>query len=151
LNSHFNKDGELEIDLNEEYHQQITNRVIPKIKKDKNPEYHRLYASSLWLKENNIIDEDDINVLHEIHTQRVFITHKTINFLFDDQININIDLFWRLRELLLKIENRSFVELEPGYPPKVSVKMINDGEIKHGTVILIDYLFEIAKNEMNNI
>lgn len=149
FDSKFNDGGELEYEISDDYKEQVLEKVIFNIDRRKFRDYHLFYSSCLWLKENEIIDETDINELEKIRKHRNLIAHNPLKLLIDDDTNINVELLKKSQELLTKIEKWWIVEYEIPINADFDEQEINVNEVSSGTAIFLDYLMEIAKEEIN--
>lgn len=149
FDSKFNDEGELEYEISDDYKEQVLEKVISKIDRQKFRDYHLFYSSCLWLKENKIIDETDINELEKIRKHRNLIAHNPLKLLIDNDTNINVELLKKSQELLTKIEKWWIVEYEIPINPDFDEEEIDVNEVGSGTTIFLDYLMEIAKEEIN--
>lgn len=145
FDSKFNDEGELEYEISDDYKEQVLNRINPST----NKYYPLLYSSCLWLKENNVIDQNDINEFEKIRNHRNLIAHNPVKLLIDDNTSINVELLKKSQELLTKIEKWWIVEYEIPINPDFDEQEIDVNEVSSGTTIFLDYLMEIAKEEIN--
>lgn len=149
FDSKFNDEGELEYEISEDYRIQILEREIRNIDRKKYRDFHLFYSSCLWLKENNVIDENDILELQNIRKHRNLIAHNPVKLLVDDNTDINIGLLNKAQELLTRIEKWWIIEFEIPVNPDFDGREINEEEVSSGTAIFLDYLMEIANEEIN--
>jgi hypothetical protein len=149
FNSSFNSEGELEYEISDDYKNQVLERFIPNIDRRKYRDYHLFYSSCLWLKDNNFINQSEINELEKIRKHRNLISHNPLKLLVDDNININVSLLKKSQELLTKIEKRWIIEFEIPVNPDFDGHEIDESQVQSGTSIFLDYLMEIADDEIN--
>ncbi|MBP9056354.1 MAG: hypothetical protein KBF69_08200 [Saprospiraceae bacterium] len=149
FNSSFNSEGELEFEISDEYKKQVLDRIIPNIDRRKYRDYHLFYSSCLWLQDNNVIDQSDINELEQIRKHRNLISHNPLKLLVDDNININISLLKKSQELLTKIEKWWIIEFEISGNLDFDGQEIDESQVSSGTSIFLDYIMEIAFEEIN--
>ena len=140
-------DENYEYQNSQEYKEQVLNRRIPALKNKKNT----YYSSCLWLKENGVITEEEVEELHKVKLHRNKIAHELPKLLVDSDHEINIELFESINKLLTKIEQWWIVEFEMPVNPEfdnfdyVNVDM---NEIKSGNIILLNHLIEVVKEEI---
>ena len=149
LNATLNEQGELEFDESEDYKTQVSEREIVHINRRKYRDYHLFYSSSLWLKENNVIIQDDFDEIEKIRKHRNLIAHEPLKLLVDDNINVNIALLKKSQELLKKIEKWWIIEYEIPANPDFDEQEIDESLVQSGSSIFLDYLMEIANDEIN--
>jgi hypothetical protein len=149
FNSSLNSEGELEFEISDDYKTQVLERVIPNIDRRKYRDYHLFYSSCLWLKDNNVINQSEINELEQIRKHRNLISHNPLKLLVDDNTNINVSLLKKSQELLTKIEKWWIIEFEIPVNPDFDGQEIDESQVQSGTSIFLDYLMEIADDEIN--
>lgn len=121
---------------NYQYHDEVT-----KVDKD------LLRASCSWLIKVGAITLHDIEEIQAIRKHRNEIAHELPKLLGDSELNLKLDYFVRIRELLGKIElwwvrnfdipaNSDFDGIE-----------IEDSEIHPGRVIMLDYVISVVLAE----
>lgn len=137
--SKVNSQGEFDYEISDDYRKQVLER-------DKHP----LHSSCLWLKDNNIIDQSDIDGLQEMREHRDLIAHQLLKILVDDDININIELLKKTQELLIKIEKNWVVNFDLALNPDIDGQEFDENQVKPGAVIFINYLMEIVNDELKN-
>jgi uncharacterized protein YutE (UPF0331/DUF86 family) len=147
-NTTLSRNGEFIYKCSNEYKTEVLNRNIPNIDKRKQKEYHLFYSSCLWLKDNNVITQDDIEELEKIRRQRNLIAHQLTTLLLDDYKNINIELLRKSQLILSKIEKWWIIGVEIQVNPDYRGQEINESEVQSGRMIILDYLLEIAKDEI---
>jgi hypothetical protein len=149
FNAKLNNEGELEYEVSDDYRNQVLEKIIPNIDGRKYRDYHLYYSSCLWLKVNNVINQSDIVELEKIRKHRNLIAHNPLKLLVDDRININVELLKKSQELLKKIEKWWIVEYEIPVNPDFDGQEIDESKVQSGISILLDYLMEIANEEIN--
>jgi len=140
-------DKNFEYKNSQEYIKQILNRRIPELKNKTNV----YYSSSLWLKENGAITQDDVEELQKIILHRNKIGHELPTLLIDSDHEINLELFESIRKLLTKIEQWWIVEFEMQVNPEynnVDYDSLDMNEINSGNMILLNHLIEMIKDEL---
>ena len=150
LNATLNEQGELEFDESEDYKTQVSKREILGINGKKlSVSYHLFYSSSLWLKESDAITQDDFDEIEKIRKHRNLIAHEPLKLLVDDNFNVNIELLRKSKELLTKIEKWWIIEVEIPLNPDFDGKKIDESEVLSGSMIFLNYLMEIANEEIS--
>jgi hypothetical protein len=147
LNLEINNNGLNNFKISKEYKKQILERNIPFVNK-KNKDYHLFISSCLWLKDNNIINENDMDDLEKIRNHRNKIAHEPLKLLVDDNVNINLELLNKSKELLAKIEKRWIIYFELTLNSEFDSQIVNEDNIYPGLTIFVNYLFEIANVEI---
>lgn len=147
FNYYLNDAGELEYEISEEYKNQILDRAIPEIRS--RGDYHLFYSSCLWLKDNEVITQENIDDIQKIRKHRNLIAHEPVKLLVDEQININIYLLKKSIELISKIDKWWILEFEVTINPDFDGIDINPDNVKSGYIVFLDHLTEIVKEEMD--
>ena len=149
INSSFNNEGELEFEISEDYKSQVLERHIGTIDRHKQPDFHLFYSSCLWLKDKNAINKKEMKELQQIRKHRNLISHNPLKLLVDDNTNVNITLLKKSQELLTKIEKWWIVKFEIPANPDYDGLEIDETQIHSGTTIFLDFLMEIAGEEIH--
>lgn len=149
INPTLNNEGELVFEISDDYRKEILERVIPYIDRRKYRDFHLFQSSCLWLKENDVINQNDIDELGEIRQHRNLIAHNPLKLLIDDNTNINVALLKKSQELLTKIEKWWIIEFEIPVNPDYDGQQIDENDIQTGSTVLLDYFMEIANEEIN--
>jgi len=139
-------DENFEYSYCQEYRDKIVNRRIPELNNNRNI----YYASCLWLKESEIITEDDVEELQKIRLHRNKIGHEIPKLMIDSDHEINLDLFESIKRLLTKIEQWWIVEFEmPANPDynNFDFDSLDMNEVKSGNIILLNHLIDVVKEE----
>lgn len=118
---------------NQQYHDEVT-----KVNKD------LLRASCLWLAKMDVITEDEIQSIQVIRQHRNKIAHELPKLLGDSELNLELDYFIRIRELLGKIELWWVRNIEIPVNADFDDVEIVDSEIHPGRVVMLDYIISVA-------
>lgn len=103
-----------------------------------------LRASCLWLAKVGAIAIDEVEEIHQIRRHRNEIAHELPKLLGDSELNLNIDYFIRIRELLGKIELWWIKNFEIPINSSFDGIEIADSEIHPGRVIMLDYVISVV-------
>ena len=106
-------------------------------------------ACSHWLSENNAISKDDIEKLQKIRKFRNEIAHNLPKFLISTSLNIDVDKFDEIRNLLIKIEVWWVLEFEVTLKEEYDNVVVNPNDVKTGRIIILEHLLNVLKNEVN--
>ncbi len=99
----------------------------------------RLKLSCEWLKKNGAITEDDIADIFKIKDHRNKIAHELVSILSTDGVDIEMDNFRKISELVNKIDLWWLVNVElPITQPEIDVQAVS--EAKSGRMIALEYL-----------
>jgi len=131
----------------QDYKDKIVNRRIPQLNNNKNV----YYSSCLWLKEANVITEDEVEELQKIRLHRNKIGHEIPKLMIDCDHEINLDLFESIKRLFTKIEQWWIVEFEMPANPEYDnfdYDSLDMNEVKSGNMILLNYLIDVVKYEI---
>lgn len=145
---HLNSEGEINYHVSDDYRQEILERSIAGIDRIKDASYHLFYSSCLWLRDCEVIDDNEVEILQKIRRQRNLIAHQPAKILIDDNVNISIGLLKRSHFLLSKIEKWWIMEYEIPSNPDFDGKEINSDEVSSGNMALMDYFMYIASEEV---
>ncbi len=111
-----------------------------KASKRRTPLKKEVYISSLWLVEEGIINEDEIEIIQKITDHRNEIAHKLPTFLIDLDLEIKPDYLKRIIELFSKID-QWYTELERSIEPDLELRR---SERYSFTSILLGEIFSAA-------
>lgn len=129
------------------------NKFLNKYKKEvETLAKYPLKASCLWLEENGVINKKEVKEIDNIRKHRNKIAHELPVLLIEKKLNINLSYFYKMRELLNKIEIWWILNYEIIINPDMSeVKTDNlkPEDVRPGTVILLDYLIQIVEEDYN--
>ena len=110
------------------------------LSKSKSP----LYASLLWFKEMEAIDDEDIEIFDGIRKHRNEVTHEIISFISDAKKNLDIEKFQELAALLSKIEKWWLVNFEMAIDPDMVPEDVNLDEVIPGPIWSLQLMLDIA-------
>ena len=110
------------------------------LKRDKSP----LYASLYWLKENNVIDDKDIEQFNKIKECRNELAHDIVNFISTGIKNDPMPLFNIMVDLLQKIEKWWIINVEIATDLDYADKKIDEDGIIPGAIMSLRLLTDIA-------
>lgn len=110
------------------------------LSKSKNP----LFASLLWYKEMEAIDDDDIETFDGIRKHRNEVTHELLSFLSDVKRNLDVGKFQELIALLSKIEKWWLVNFEMAINPNLVPDNIDPDEVIPGPIWSLQLMLDIA-------
>jgi hypothetical protein len=126
----FNKDGLI---ISETYR----NEVLSKSKS-------RLHASLLWFQEMGAIDDADLEAFDHIRKHRNEVTHELSDFLANADRNFDITKFQALIELLSKIENWWFMNMELAIDPEILPDGADPKDVIPASLMYLRLMLEIA-------
>ncbi len=126
----FNKNGPI---IGEKYKKDV-------LSLNRNP----LYASLSWLKNMNVINENDLMEFENIKKCRNEIAHEFVNFLFTGITVDPLTLFPKMTALLSKIETWWIVNVEIPTNPDFDGKNIDENSIIPGPIMTLRLLTDIA-------
>ena len=104
----------------------------------------RLYASLLWLKKNEVINEQDLTNFEKIKTHRNELAHEMISYISNKNYTIEIELFSTLVNLIDKIEKWWIINVEMAIDSEPNNHEITENEIIPGISMSIKLLIDIA-------
>ena len=112
-----------------------------------------LNASILWLKNHNIIDENDVMIFKKITLHRNELAHETLKILSDSDKEIDIDLFLEIKRLLKKIDQWFILEVELQTEPDMTSEKwdsIDKDNVQSMNMIMFDYMVSIIFNPLED-
>ena len=104
------------------------------------------HASCLWFKENDAIDEKDIEKISAIRKHRNEIAHELPSYIAADK-NINEDLFFDLFLLLSKVDRWWIINFEVPTNPDFDGQEIDENETYSGNMIMLDMIRRILSGD----
>jgi len=103
-----------------------------------------LYASLEWLKNNDVIDDHDIQRFNDIKKCRNEISHEIDKFISEGIKNDPLPLFGQMTDLLYKIEKWWILNVEIPTNPDFDNQEIDEQGIMPGKIITLRLLSDIA-------
>lgn len=103
-----------------------------------------LYASLEWLKQNDVIDDQDMKIFSDIKFCRNEIAHELSNFISQNPKIDPLPLFSKMNELLNKIEKWWIINVEVTTNPDLLEMDIDEQGVVPGKIIMIRLLLDIA-------
>jgi hypothetical protein len=131
----------------QKYRDEVLNRRIPELNNNKNT----YFSSCLWLHENGVISEDEVQELQRIRLHRNIIGHELPKLMIDPGHEINLELFKSIRKLLTKIEQWWIVEFEMPVNPdydNFDYDNLDLNDVKSGNMIMLNHLIELVEEEL---
>jgi hypothetical protein len=110
---------------------------------------NKLNSSLLWLKKQNIINQDDLDVFEKVRLHRNELAHETIKILTDSEKDINVDLLVKIKDLLKKIDQWFIIEVELQTDPDMTEEKWNSldrDNVQSMNMIMFDYMVSIIFN-----
>lgn len=107
----------------------------------------RLQASMLWLRENSVISDADLDLLDAIRKHRNELAHELPKFISEDDANINIRLLGAICELVTKIDRWWIREVEVPTNPDFDGCDVRVEDILSGRMLFIQMMVQIASGE----
>ncbi len=128
--------------INKNFNEFLHSGAFPKVVLSKNKS--RLYASLLWLKKNEVINEQDLTNFEKIKTHRNELAHEMISYISNKNYTIEIELFSTLVNLIDKIEKWWIINVEMAIDSEPNNHEITENEIIPGISMSIKLLIDIA-------
>lgn len=110
------------------------------LSKSKSP----LYASLLWFREMEAIDDNDIAKFDDIRKHRNEVTHELLSFLSDVKRNFEVERFEKLIALLSKIEKWWLINFEMAINPDMVPDDVDPDEVIPGPIWSLQLMLDIA-------
>ena len=104
----------------------------------------KLYASLLWLKEMDAIEQMDIDIFDPIRQHRNEVAHEPMEFLATAKRNFESSKFRDLITLLAKVEKWWFVNFELSIDPDMLPGGANPDEVVPGPIWSLQLMLDIA-------
>ena len=105
----------------------------------------KLYASLLWFKKLEAIDESDIVIFDSIRQHRNEVAHEPMEFLANSKRNFDSAKFQDLITLLAKIEKWWFINFELSIDPDMLPEGANSDEVLPGPIWSLQLMLDIAQ------
>ena len=105
---------------------------------------NKLYASLLWFKEMEAINQSDIDAFDSIRKHRNEVAHELMDFLANSKRNFNASIFKELINLLKKIETWWFINFEAGINPDILPEGTDPSEVASGPIWSLQLMLDIA-------
>lgn len=115
------------------------------LSKNKSP----LYASLAWLKDMNVIDDNDIEKFNKVKDCRNELSHEIVNFVSKGPKNDPLPLFSEMIDLLHKIEKWWILNVEIPTNPDLDGREIDEEGIVPGQIMTLRLLLDIALGTEN--
>jgi hypothetical protein len=104
-------------------------------------------ASLLWLLENNVVDQADIDLVDRVCRHRHKIAHALLRFLAKANETIDLELLRSIFELISKVERWWLIEEEiatdPDFDPEMRANIIKD-KVMSGNMMILHMMFQIV-------
>jgi hypothetical protein len=111
-------------------------------------ESYRLFESCrLWLLENEVIDEKDSEMITKIRRQRNTIAHEMVKILFENQIEMNVNLVKEIIKLVEKIDYWWFFNVEKDCVEEFDGVNLKHEDVDTGMKTLLEYFAKIIELE----
>ena len=108
-----------------------------------------LHASCLWLQRNGVITENEVEEINKIRRHRNQVAHELLRLLSEADLNLNIEYFLRIRELLEKIEIWWIENVEIPSNADFDGVEVSKKDIRPGRVVALDYIVLVASGDIN--
>ena len=105
---------------------------------------NKLYATLLWLKTLEAIDQQDIVKFDAIKRHRNEVAHETMQFLADADKNFDVTKFTDLIALLTKIEKWWFLNFEASIYPEMLPEGADVEDVVPGAIWSLQLMLDIA-------
>lgn len=116
------------------------------LKRKVNGKQNLFQAHLYWLKDNNVIDEDDIKEIVSIREHRDLIAHNTDKLVSDSDFEINYGLLDKTFDFIKKIDLWWIKEFEIPTNPDFDNVEVNTDEITSGYEFIIGYYKSIINS-----
>lgn len=103
-----------------------------------------LYASLLWFRKMDAIDDADIITFDSIRKHRNELAHKPMEFLANPEQSFDVTKFQNLITLLSKIEKWWFVNFEAAIDPDMLPDGTDPDKVISGSILLLQMMLDIA-------
>lgn len=104
----------------------------------------KLYASLLWFKKMEAIDQSDIDTFDLIRQHRNDVAHQPMEFLATAHRNFDTSKFEDLVTLFTKIEKWWFINFELAIDPDMLPEGTNPDEVMFGPIWSLQLMLDIA-------
>jgi hypothetical protein len=104
----------------------------------------RLRASILWLKNNAVIDDEDVKTMEVLREQRNKLAHELPKVVSDPDVEIDFGLFDVIFRLVTKIERWWILEVEIPINPNFDGRKIAPESVRSGRMLFLEMITQIA-------
>lgn len=111
---------------------------------DLDPKRNPLRASSIWLKQNQVIDEVDEKSFMEIKEHRNQIAHQLPQLISSADKNVELERLTEIQRLVLKIDRWWIMNVELDIQDEIDPSTVVESEIMSGNSIFISMVVGIA-------
>ena len=105
---------------------------------------NKLYASLLWLKEMEAINQSDIDAFDSIRKHRNEVAHELMDFVTNSNRNFEASIFQELINLLKKVETWWFINFEASIDPDILPEGTDPNEVIPGPIWSLQLMLDIA-------
>ncbi|WP_432510658.1 hypothetical protein [Kineococcus sp. SYSU DK001] len=101
-------------------------------------------ASLLWLQQQGALTAEQVEAFEAVRKHRHEVAHELARFVVDPEADIDLDRLRDLRDCLRSLD-RYIESLAMEANPNFDGAIVNNDEVRIGTMLLLDDLFELAE------
>jgi len=140
--------------IREQYSEQVEEYERQVGAKFDGPDQYALIPSCRWLQKMGALEENEIDAVKQIRDHRNEIAHELPSLLIGEGININVNLFQRIRELLRKIDvfwARTGLQFDLETLNEINMDDIRDEDILSGREIMLNVIADTVADYLNQL
>lgn len=146
MNSKFNDDGELVHIENDDYRE-----IKSKKHSQFNNQTHEYFSCCEWYAHRSILTSDELSSLQAIIRHRNRIAHDLPSFLLNDNMNLDIELLFKMQALLTKVRKYWFFEFEALIKPEFENTTIQEDDVAFPIISYMGFLVDLAQVEIQKL
>jgi uncharacterized protein YutE (UPF0331/DUF86 family) len=143
--SYFDKDGNFRVKKTDHFKAEVLEKYANEVKG--NDDYRLFSSCCLWLRENEVITDDDRETISQIRRQRNLIAHELVRILFEDHTELNASLIRVTISLVEKIELWWVLNVEVPSDEQYDGVEVKPEDVETGMKTLLEYLATIVQLE----
>ena len=141
----FDDNGNFHFKKTEHFKAEVLEKYANEIKGNDN---YRLFSSCcLWLRENEVILNEDLDTISLIRRQRNLIAHEMVRILFEDHTELNVCLIGATISLVEKIELWWVLNVEVPSNEEYDGVEVKPEYVETGMKTLLEYLASVVQLE----
>ena len=103
-----------------------------------------LRSSIAWLKQNQVINQNDERIFYELKKHRNELAHELPKFLSDSKRQVQLSKITDLVDLVVKIDRWWIINFELAIQDEIDPSQVDENKITSGRMLFLRLLLEIA-------
>lgn len=143
--SYFDNDGNFRFKKTDHFKAEVLEKYANEVKG--NDDYRLFSSCCLWLRENDVILNDDMEAISLIRRQRNLVAHELVRILFEDHTELNASLIRVTISLVEKIELWWVLNVEVPSNEEYDGVEVKPEDVETGMKTLLEYLASVVQLE----